>query len=421
MTKTILLIIFLSCAQFSYPSSGYFLPEKNYRPYKSPERYDHRIEDQTTEKTEFSRNISTKNSFKSVIQPKHIAAEEQRIKEENKSFKESKPNDFNEMQAPKEFLLEENQPKSIKNSLTFIEENYLTEETKAQEKKVSQEDKNIQNLFNPLTAQPNSINMRTAFEIPGEIFETFDKFINKMIINVLKNSKQISPHTKISQVSFSEIIAKSLQKYLFSFLRLPYKINTATNMGNALNNFRIEIQFLAEQIKNYNGKKYYTNPEQMLVLIKIINSFLKEADAQNIPREISIKFDKIYTQAAICCSLFQGKNIIFATQDTPTQILSFFQASIKNTNNLTGIQFNNNIMQTIYGKNGYTDQILQTWSTYQKSDLYRNKINREYGAFITFLLIFQNSIVAAANVLDTTSALYKVTNPLSLVININEN
>lgn len=413
MIQQILFIIFLDYTSFLYSSSNFYVPEKIYKSYKTQELFDGKIEDKSHEQNESSYHPYTKQFLKPVMQPKYIIAEEQRLKEKNKALESE---DLSKIKDQKE----ENQSNKIESSINFIEKKNLTEKNN-QPIKTQQEDKNIQNLFDPLTTQPRSINMNTIFEIPGEVFDDFDKFINKMTLTILKNSKYISPHTKISQVNLSEIVIETLKKYLFLFLKLPDKIKTTTDIGNALNNFRIEIQYLAEQIKNYNGKKYYTNPQQMLILIKIINRFLKEADAQNISREISIKFDNIYTKSAICCALFEGQNIIFSTEDTPTKILSFFQTSIANTNNLTQLQEHDNIMQIIYGKNGYMDQILEKWIMYQNSNLYKNKINRSYGAFITFLLIFQNSIVAAANVLDKTSSLYKVTNPIPLIINMNIN
>ena len=130
------------------------------------------------------------------------------------------------------------------------------------------------------------------------------------------------------------------------------------------------------------------------------------------------KLSAVSTFANISYDIFKNKNMILATKNGPKAILPFFKTVIENTNNLPKIKFSHELMHAIYDTDGYTDQIIQTWQNFQKNDLYKVQINRQYGAFLTFLLLFENSVVAAAIILDETSQLYKVTNPVPVVINI---
>ena len=432
MIKNIVFIIFLCTMQLT-PGSFVYTPKI----YEAPKPY---TEYNTTDRSIENKDRSIENfdlyqkSTKTVSPELKYRAEQARIEKENElhSLQEKKivhatrtvsqdialKENINKSQTDADILLKEEitLPKTV-NNLTTTDRAIAINQTNQQQ---PSQEKSFQNLFTPLTGKSSSINLSSLMDLPTEIFDKFSDHINKMIFSILKKSMIVSPHTKIAQFSFADIIGKSFQRYLFLFLQLPIDLNTSTQTGQALNNFRMEIQILAEQIKKYNGKKYYTNPDQMLMLIKIINQFLKEASTRAISIQMSQKLDTVYEKAAQCCSLFQGQNMIFSSKNTPIQIFSFFKKSIDSTNNLPNLEYSYNIMQTIYGDQGYMDQILETWKIYQLSDLYKNKINRQYGAFITFLLIFENSIIAGANILYQTSTLYKITNPIPVTINITQ-
>ena len=99
-------------------------------------------------------------------------------------------------------------------------------------------------------------------------------------------------------------------------------------------------------------------------------------------------------------------------------MISFFQPIIDTTHKLTNFADSYGTMHKIYDAHGNMDTIIQGWKKFQSNRLYKTTVNREYAAFTTFLLLFENSIIAAAIILDETSSLYKVINPVSVTINI---
>lgn len=402
MIKKIYFIICLFHIQF-VETSSYLMFEtaQKSKITKNQKKYDLR----TAEKESIYAPKST-NTLIHKIEPKYITFEETKIKNR---------------EEPKEKI---GIPKQLAGDL--IKTN-LTPEISFKNQ-TYQEDisKNIafekNNQKTKLSIKDSSIALKDSLiKIPTYVYDQFTMLINKMTFSILKKSIFISPHKQSSQFNFTDIIATPLKKYLFVFLQLPAKIDTKTKTGQALHDFKIELQFLTEQINSYSGKKYYTHPDQMLDLIKIINRFIQKAHIQPLSFKTESKLIDINTQATTCCNIFKNQNIIFSTQTTPEQILSFFEKPINNISDLNQAQYAYNAIDTIYEDKGYIDQILQTWQDYQNSQLYKDKINKEYGAFITFLLIFDNSIIAAANLLEQTSALYKVTSPTPVIININQN
>ncbi|MBP6869898.1 hypothetical protein KBC04_03385 [Candidatus Babeliales bacterium] len=434
--KFIIFLWAIIVGQSTHASSLRETPRPEFK-YETDVQKDQNKNNETTR----SKSLRKKNpNSRKPVEREHIVAEEQKRIEKREETQQLRPRSESlSSQNIQEIFLKENEQRMLlekankedsakdlqaqptkAQDITLVERTAFIEPSKKTETPEPQpQEKSIQDLFTPLTEQP-SISMQSVIEYPAEMLTKFDTFISKMTLSVLKKSINVNINSKLFHTSFADIIAESLKRYMFQLFQLPENLNTETDAGNSLNNFKMEIQFLAYQIGSYNGKQFYTQPEQMLALIKIINRFLQEADAHNISQEISKKLDLIYQQAKKACNLFQNQNIIFSTKDTPEQILQFFLQPIKNTNNLTKIQFSYGLIHKIYDAHGYMDQILQAWQEFQHSNLYKNKINREYGAFIAFLLIFQNSIVAAANILDETSALYQVTNPIPITININE-
>lgn len=270
-----------------------------------------------------------------------------------------------------------------------------------------------------LRALESKSHKTTVNEAPihEEVVDKFVTYINKTIFSLIKKSFYLSADSSILHITLAEIITETLKDALFEMSIISDHITTSRK-NDYSNNFNMQIQYLAEQIQKYNTQTIYTSPEDMLLLIKFIHQFIKENNAIFISQAMFIKLDTILKTAQSCCYAIQNENMIFSSVNAPKMILSYFRPVIDSTNNLPNIKFSYDVMHAIYDLNGYTDQILQTWQSFQGTDLYTTPANRQYGAFLTFLLIFETSIVAAAIILNETSMLYKITNPVPVIIDI---
>lgn len=250
-----------------------------------------------------------------------------------------------------------------------------------------------------------------------EIVDKFVSYVNKTIFSLIKKSFYLSADNKILHITFAEIVAESLKDALLEMSHISERLPT-TRQNDSMHNFNMQIQYLAEQIKKYNAITIYTSPDDMLLLIQFIHQFLKENNVIFISSAMFIKLNTVLATAQSCCHAIKNADMIFSSSNAPKMVLSYFRPVIDSTNNLPNIKFSRDLMHAIYDSNGYTDQILQTWQSFQRSDLYKTPANRQYGAFLTFLLIFETSMIAAAIILNETSALYKITNPVPVVIDI---
>lgn len=249
------------------------------------------------------------------------------------------------------------------------------------------------------------------------IRKTISKFINQAqqtLFMILKKSLQINSTNTLIQVTLANIIAEHLKSALFNLSNIP--LSTTIVRNNSYNNFRSQVQYIANQIEKSN--KTSSSPDQMLLLIQSINQFLKESNIILFSQAMSTKLNEVEVTANNCCDIIRNKNLIFTSIDVPKNIMIFFKPVIDNTNKLSNILYTQSIMHAIYDTNGYMDNIMHKWKAFKSSDLNTTAANNQYAAFLTLLLLFENSIVAAAVILDETSALYKVTNPIPIIINI---
>lgn len=245
----------------------------------------------------------------------------------------------------------------------------------------------------------------------NELHDIFNKFIRKSVFLTLKHRMRF-----ISYMSLSDMFVISVKHLLFALFNISENLTPRKN--NALNNFRKQIQYLAEQIEKYNNTTIYKKPQAMIDLMLFMQQFLQENNEFPFSSPMLINLDQTISTATTCCNIFKNQNMIFASSNSPAEIIQYFQQAIDNTNNLQNIKFTRNLINKIYDDGGYTDQIMQTWQKFTASDLNQTPVNRHYAAFLTFLLLFENMIVATAVIIDQTSALYKVTNPVSVTIDI---
>jgi len=242
---------------------------------------------------------------------------------------------------------------------------------------------------------------------------------NTRIFDAFKLRMRLSSQIILSQVSATDIIVEELGNLLLKLQGLSK--NPGARRTPSLDGFKSQIQYLAEQIKLYNNQTIYKNPDQIVVLIKFMNRFIKENNIILISQTMSEKLQTINKTAQATCSMFQNANIILSIFNAPAPVILEFEDVIEKTHNLQNMQFTKDLVQTIYNKNGIIDQIFNAWKNFQTSATYQdNPINRQYGAFVTFLLLFENTMVATATILAITSELYEVTNPIPVVINITQ-
>lgn len=250
----------------------------------------------------------------------------------------------------------------------------------------------------------------------SKVNEKFTDHMNTKLFKFIKKSMTLSMKNPIAQITWAEMIGESVEQ-LFNKILGVHKPGKATP-NDSINNFKMQLQYLAEQIYSYNDISTYTKPEEMLLLIKFINQFLEENQTISVSDIMLEKLNMISSFAAFSCDQFKNKDMIFSTTSAPREVVSYFKQPIMNINNLSKIKYSRPLMYTIYDTDGYMDQIIQTWQDFKTSELSSDVVNRQYASFLAFLLLFQNSMVAAAIVLDDTSDLYEVTNPVPVIINI---
>jgi hypothetical protein len=238
-------------------------------------------------------------------------------------------------------------------------------------------------------------------------------FINKSLFAFFNQQLLLSASTDFSELSFGEALIEGIIEIIIT---MQTELQTIEN--HDFDNFKMQIQYLAEQIKKYNSTSVYHNVDQMLLFIKYMNQFLKENNVIYFSQAMAFKLDDVLTTSSTCCDIIRNQNIILSKKSTPDKVISFFQPTIDTTNQLSDFSDYYKTMHDIYDANGNIDHIIQGWKKFQSSRLYKTPLNRQYGAFITFLLLFENSIIATAIILNKTSSLYKVTNPVSVTINI---
>ena len=241
----------------------------------------------------------------------------------------------------------------------------------------------------------------------------FTTFINKSLFTLCKQKLLISSSEPFFDGTFIEVLTVTMLDAIFNF---DSQLKTIPNHN--FDNFKMQIQYLAEQIKKYNNISVYKNLDEMLLLIQCINQFLKENNVIHLSQAMSMKLNDVLKTATTCCNIIKNQNIILASKNASEKVISFFEPIIDTTHKLTNFSDSYGTMHKIYDAHSNMDNIMQGWKKFQSNRLYKNRINREYAAFTTFLLLFENSIIAAAIILDETSSLYKVINPVSVTMNI---
>ena len=288
-------------------------------------------------------------------------------------------------------------------------------------------DIDTENNNNPLQKTSSKFNQKSSYNkqnkssynnteddtAPSDLARLFSGFMNKSLFLFFSQQHLMSADINFSDITIDQAFLEGIITVIFA---MEEKLQTIKNSD--FDNFKMQIQYLAEQIKKYNTTSVYNNVDQMLLFIKFMNQFLKENNILYFSQAMSLKVDDVVATSSTCCDIIRNQNIILSSKSTPDKVLSFFQPMIETTNQLANSSDSYKTMHRIYDANGNMDCIIQRWKKFQSTRLYKTPLNRQYGAFITFLLLFENSIIATAIILDKTSTLYKVTNKVPVVINI---
>ena len=273
------------------------------------------------------------------------------------------------------------------------------------------------------TPQDESIFMEMSQYIPEDATSKIENQMKRTLFIIIKKFLRQAAIGYVTEISFADIVTDYLKDIIFDLSNLPHSIKMYED--TSFINLKMQIQYVARQIKNYNNKTVYTSPDDMLNLIAYINQFLKENRAIFFSSAMFTKLNEVFTTAQNCCDIIRNKNIILTSINTPQPVVLLFQPVIENTNKLSNILYSHSVMHAIYDTNGYMDDIIKTWVDFKSGDLnkmtindHQKAMNYQYAAFLTFLLLFQNSMVAAAIIIDETSLLFKASNPVPVIINI---
>lgn len=210
--------------------------------------------------------------------------------------------------------------------------------------------------------------------------------------------------------TLASIISSSLQNVLFEILALP----TDAQGQTAIQSLKNEIQYLSEQVKKYNDVNIYTDIDEMLEFIQSMNNFIKESQLVALSTTNIENIDTAYSTAVSTSDIFKKQNIILNPQLVPNEVVQIFTEPINNSFDLINIKDTPSMIHAVYDKNGSINLILNSWGSFMASKYNSIKNDLSYGAFMTFLLIFQDTIIVTTNILNRTSGEFQVTNPLPM-------
>ena len=252
--------------------------------------------------------------------------------------------------------------------------------------------------------------MQEEKEIESEIYVSPINSTDLAESTMPEETEDASGLTKGVIDMIASIITSSLQNVLFEILALPTDVQGQT----AIQSLKNEIQYLSEQVKKYNDVNIYTNIDQMLEFIQSMNNFIKESQLVALSTTNIENIDTAYSTAVSVTNIFKKQNIILNPQLVPNEVLQIFTEPINNSFDLIKIKDTPSMIHAVYDKNGSINLILNSWDSFMATKYNNIKNDLSYGAFMTFLLIFQDTIIVTTNILNSTSGEFQVTNPLPM-------
>ena len=210
--------------------------------------------------------------------------------------------------------------------------------------------------------------------------------------------------------TLSHVLTSSLERVLSEISRSHKKIQSKS----AIESLRKEIQYLSEQIQKYNSINIYNDVDLMIEFIESMNTYIKICQLVALTSTNIKNINTAYSTAVTTSNIFKKQNIILNQQLVPNEVIQMFTQPIDDSQNLIEIKDATSMIHTIYDKNGSMDIIFNSWQSFMASTYSSIKNDLYYGAFITFLLIFQDTVSATTSILNETSDEFQVTNPLQM-------
>ena len=212
----------------------------------------------------------------------------------------------------------------------------------------------------------------------------------------------------VTRRSLEEIIASSLHDLLFHILGLSEQAQAQ----QPTESFKSELQYLSQQIQKFSNATAYTDIDQMIEFIIAMNDFLKQSHIVPLSDVQVENIDTAYTTAFTAANIFKNQNLIFDFNLVPDEVIQIFKQPIDDGQNLIKIKDALATIHTIYNKEGSINLIMHSWQNFLESKYVSIQNNQYYAAFMTFLLIFQDSMLATISILNETSNEFQVTDQL---------
>jgi len=222
--------------------------------------------------------------------------------------------------------------------------------------------------------------------------------------------QELSSLTEGSIDTLSQLLTSSLDRVLSKVPRSRKNVKSQP----AIESLKNEIQYLSEQVQKYNTISFYTDINLMVTFIKNMNDFIKQSKFVTLSTTNVKNLDIAYSAAVSTSNIFKKQNIILNQNSIPNEVLQNFTLPINDSQNLIEIKDMTSMIHAIYDTNGSMNLIFDSWQKFMASPYSSVTYDLYYGAFITFLLIFQDTVTATTSILNETSGEFQVTNPLEM-------
>ena len=180
-------------------------------------------------------------------------------------------------------LIDRSQPQTVYNPITFAHQDLILAENtllaeKSNTQPVEQKQSLSKQLFNQIdenfpktvhalsqTQDAISTTSKNVARASSQATSAFVKKINGIINAMLSKTITLTIKTRmglISQASLGQVLTISIKHLLFTSSNIPENLKNKST--KSMNNFKKQIQYLAQQITNYNNTTIYKNPDAML-------------------------------------------------------------------------------------------------------------------------------------------------------------
>lgn len=179
-------------------------------------------------------------------------------------------------------------------------------------------------------------------------------------------------------------------------------------------NLPLEIRKIAEQIRKYNSIKNYSNMHDMAQFIQTMHNFLKESKLVMVSETMIKNMAQAYATAKKMSNELTQQNRLFTIDAIPLNVRLVFDSSLTTYKNIPLIENTNLMMKAVYETNGSIEKIINTMNNSLKNSTQEEQDSSQI-LFMTFVLIFKNSIAATSMVINEANQRYKIIEPLIIM------